>query len=568
MARISESPEAIKDRLEALITGGREEALASKAINKIESEIKDLKKTGHKHKGQLQKLESTRSDLEYELDKAKREIDQVQQSRTRLRKVKARLSELKENFETNVIQRKNARQAAEVQDKVSGLEERFGDLTSRTNNIKESKKAIEKMAARLVDLPEIDKADVRIADEQEAQRRYLESKRDAAEQKVNESTENLNLANPGSATKALTIVMSLCTVGLTVYWYGFTAMAETGFIVGAGASLLLAILSWSFWSSKRKTHAEAKADHDLKRSRFEEIRDDLRANQTSLDTVLGKYKFKTVEVLRGQFEERSELEKDLRSEENRLDNYLDDKTVRDLEEELKTVTRELAIESEKLRELKLHQMSPEDLAALESKVNSSESEITKLESEEKTLDRQLDFAESGIEHQASLEERLEEVNIQIERKMRYLRVLEITRDYVDKARKDVLKSTLKLLDDETSEILNEVTGGRYSKVRFDRQSLKFEVFSGDRDAWVEPERYLSRGTIDQLYLAARLALVRILSEERNPVIILDDPFVTFDSQRRANALEVLKRLSDKYQIFLLTCHDHYDSLASETITLT
>jgi len=44
IARISDSPEAIKDRLEALITGGKEEALASKAISKVRASIKDLTK--------------------------------------------------------------------------------------------------------------------------------------------------------------------------------------------------------------------------------------------------------------------------------------------------------------------------------------------------------------------------------------------------------------------------------------------------------------------------------------------------------------------------------------------
>jgi uncharacterized protein YhaN len=105
-------------------------------------------------------------------------------------------------------------------------------------------------------------------------------------------------------------------------------------------------------------------------------------------------------------------------------------------------------------------------------------------------------------------------------------------------------------------------------VRFDRQSLKFEVYSDELKDWVEPESHLSRGTIDQLYLAARLALVKIISEDRDPVLILDDPFVTFDDRRRSNAISVLKRFAERYQIFLLTCHDHYDGITENVISLT
>jgi uncharacterized protein YhaN len=64
-----------------------------------------------------------------------------------------------------------------------------------------------------------------------------------------------------------------------------------------------------------------------------------------------------------------------------------------------------------------------------------------------------------------------------------------------------------------------------------------------------------------------LALVRIISEEKNPVIILDDPFVTFDEKRQRNALTVLKRFAERYQIFLLTCHDHYDGITDSVISL-
>jgi len=104
-------------------------------------------------------------------------------------------------------------------------------------------------------------------------------------------------------------------------------------------------------------------------------------------------------------------------------------------------------------------------------------------------------------------------------------------------------------------------------VRFDRQSLRFEVFSPAKDDWVDPDKALSHGTRDQLYLAARMALVRIISQDRRPVLILDEPFLTFDSERREKALEILKQYSANYQIFVLTCHDYYDSCGEKSINL-
>ncbi|MCK4657659.1 MAG: AAA family ATPase [candidate division Zixibacteria bacterium] len=568
MARIANSPDAIKDRLEALITGGKEEALASKAIDRLAAQIKGLKKTGIKHKGQLQALEDRRTELAYDLEKAKREIGDVKQSRTRLKNVKTTLESLREEYEVKTTQRKNSKLAIDIRETSARLEERFSDLMSRTSNIKVSEETVEKVRNKIAHLPKIDKADVRHADEQAAQRKYLDTKREGCEQQVSDLTEKINLAKPGTALKLMSALTLAGTGALAYYWYRFTAMADASFLFGAGASLVLFIIFSILWSKRSKSCTQVKVKFDLQKSRLEEIEEDLSENKVAIEAVLGKYKFDKVELLKEKFEQRYELDKDIRSEVNRYEGYLGEKTLKELEDELKIVTRDLAIENERFREVKSYTMSAEDFAILETAVDKIKKETGELESEEMTLERQLDFAESGIEHQASLEERIEEIDTQVARKRHQLRVLETTQQYIETARKDVLKSTLQLLDDETSDILREVTDGKYSQVRFDRQSLKFEVYSNELDDWVDPESHLSRGTIDQLYLAARLALVRIISEEKNPVIILDDPFVTFDDNRRRNALKVLKRFAERYQIFLLTCHDHYDGITDNVINLT
>ncbi len=567
IARIATSPEAIRDRLEALITGGKEEALASRAIDRITAQIQDMKKSGYKNKGQLQRLEDDRKDFEYELDKAKREIETVKQNRAKLRDMRSNVEGLRGDCETKAIQKKNARLAAEVMEKKEQLEERFADVSSRINNIRNSEQVVERLRSQIANLPKVDRSDMNLAEEQAAQRRYLESKRESCEEQVDELCDKVHRARPGMALRLLTAVAFLGTAGLIFYWYKFTAMANASFLIGAGASFLLFVLFSVLWSARGKSCSQIRTQYQLKKSRLEEIKEDLAANSISIEAILGRYKTDDVDILKERYERRYELDKEIKSEINRYEGYLGDKTVRDLEDELKTVTRDLAVENEKSRELRPYVMDPESLAELERSLDRSQTSLSRLESEQKTLERQLDFAESGIEHLASLEERIEDIDVQLARKKHQLDVLERTQEFIENARKDVLKSTLKLLDDETSEMLREVTGGKYSQVRFDRRSLKFEVYSNEMGDWVEPAACLSRGTVDQLYLTARLALVKIISEDRDPVIILDDPFVMFDEERRKNALEVLKRFAERYQIFLLTCHDHYDGITENVITL-
>ena len=74
-------------------------------------------------------------------------------------------------------------------------------------------------------------------------------------------------------------------------------------------------------------------------------------------------------------------------------------------------------------------------------------------------------------------------------------------------------------------------------------NLGIEVYAPERDDWV-PVTELSQGTLDVVYLAARIGLVRLVTGDRRPPILLDDPFVTLDDARAARALELLRDLVD------------------------
>ena len=78
-----------------------------------------------------------------------------------------------------------------------------------------------------------------------------------------------------------------------------------------------------------------------------------------------------------------------------------------------------------------------------------------------------------------------------------------------------------------------------------------------REDEVLPHRALtlSRGTMDQLYLAVRLAVCELaLPEEDTAPLVLDDALANFDDKRMALALDVLRELASERQILLFTCH--------------
>lgn len=106
---------------------------------------------------------------------------------------------------------------------------------------------------------------------------------------------------------------------------------------------------------------------------------------------------------------------------------------------------------------------------------------------------------------------------------------------------------------ETARIFSAITGGRYDKVLLDRNLSLSAQPAGD--AMPRALSLLSQGAGDQLYLAVRLAICRmVLPRDKAAPLILDDALANFDDQRLAAALEWLAEESRSRQILLFTCH--------------
>ena len=152
---------------------------------------------------------------------------------------------------------------------------------------------------------------------------------------------------------------------------------------------------------------------------------------------------------------------------------------------------------------------------------------------------------------------------QVERR---LRVYETTLATLDAAEKATMKAAARYLEQTMAKDVERITGGRYRQLRVDEENLAFSVFSPELNDWVDA-RSLSQGTLDQLYLCARIGIVRQVTAPGSPPLIFDDPFVTFDDERAKRALHLLRDLATDHQIILLTTSERYDELAETVIVL-
>lgn len=110
----------------------------------------------------------------------------------------------------------------------------------------------------------------------------------------------------------------------------------------------------------------------------------------------------------------------------------------------------------------------------------------------------------------------------------------------------------------TSELLHGITGGAYTGVFID-SDLSISLEQNDRRVSLHQ---VSSGTIDQVYLALRLACIEFLWPDESMPLFLDDTFALYDRDRLSCTLQWL---AENYtgQIFLFTCQSREEELLEE-----
>ena len=170
------------------------------------------------------------------------------------------------------------------------------------------------------------------------------------------------------------------------------------------------------------------------------------------------------------------------------------------------------------------------------------------------------------EEVAGLSERLATWRADLESFRRRERVYARTLDAINNAEQATMQRATRYLERRMVTDVARVTGGRYRRVRVDDVDLGIEVMAPERGDWV-PVTDLSQGTLDVVYLAARLGRVRLVTGDRRPPLIFDDPFVTLDDERAARALQLLREVSADFQVIYLTTSSRYDAHADAVVEL-
>ena len=110
------------------------------------------------------------------------------------------------------------------------------------------------------------------------------------------------------------------------------------------------------------------------------------------------------------------------------------------------------------------------------------------------------------------------------------------------------------IESEVSNIISEITGGRYERVLLDED---FNLLVRDLDNDYPIERF-SGGEQDDIAVALRIALSRYLAElhqmHESTLLIFDEIFGSQDEERRTNLLTALRTQESRFPQILLISH--------------
>ena len=132
-------------------------------------------------------------------------------------------------------------------------------------------------------------------------------------------------------------------------------------------------------------------------------------------------------------------------------------------------------------------------------------------------------------------------------------------DTIDELSKTIHLNISGDLNNLISKYCGLLTQGKYTKVRVGDQ-FNISVYGNDR--YIDIDK-LSVGTIEQIYLAVRLAVAELFWEDRHLPILLDESFAYYDKDRLKATLKALSNLKNR-QIIIFTCNTREASILEDS----
>ena len=172
--------------------------------------------------------------------------------------------------------------------------------------------------------------------------------------------------------------------------------------------------------------------------------------------------------------------------------------------------------------------------------------------EQTRLRQQLGHCQGQMEslgQESALTRQLEAVTQRIHNLEMTYNALEIAQNTLLTASNELQRRFAPRISQRAQELFSKLTAGRYTRLTLG-EDLSIHAGTAE-ESTLHSALWRSEGTVDQLYLALRLAVAEELTPDAP--LVLDDALVRFDDQRLKEALDVLMEETETKQVILFSC---------------
>ena len=191
----------------------------------------------------------------------------------------------------------------------------------------------------------------------------------------------------------------------------------------------------------------------------------------------------------------------------------------------------------------------EDAYALRNQLKVVQEEYSKIANVLASKKASLRMHEQTDETLSDLENKKVEACAKLEQYEKDYKTLLLTIEYLEKADENLKIKYRAPLQNSLNKYLKHIDSVSNANIDVDLNVTVNEP-SGQKDT-----DYYSKGYQNLFEICKRFALTDVLFTGEKPFIILDDPFYNLDDNKLKNAIELIKKLSEEYQILYLVCHE-------------
>lgn len=551
---------ALRDRLQASIGGG--DKGSSRARGRLEDAIRALKSRGDKNPGRLKIAEEAVARAEQALKTGEASLEKLEKDRDAL--AQARESRLR--AETALGESRNmleaARQAERLRSDRAVIAERF-----------ERYRQAAEAQARLAALEAMPERSISALRDQLDRMRTLQSRVAIMQETLHEDLGPEVEPNEPEPAYLGRLALALIPIVLAVLLIAFGAAASLLPAIGAGVAFIVVALAVAYrgWRrrsaalSVRRINASRERDRTLRRQGRVGTEEGLRVAQSGVQNILREMGVPDIAAAEQMLSTEQGRRQEIATLQVQVSALLAGQSGSVVE-----LRDRAALEMEQ-KQAALDGLGPiaTDARArerLEAEVRDRHAALERVRDTEAAAAARVDANPVDAEQVAGEAERLVTWQGQLAALRRRIRIYEMTLAALDAAESRTMRKATRFLEQQVGRDIARLTGGRYRRVAIDDATLDIKVWAPERGDWIAAN-LLSKGTVDQIFLAARMGLVRLVTQGKHPPLILDDPFVTFDDTRATRAALLLQELSSDFQVIYLACSNRYDELADAIVEL-